>query len=166
LSDQDQQPNPTETENRRLLMPPSPPFDIQLEKAADVQDAQDRFIRTWEEFNFNIGKACKFAEVSRLTVDRWREYDPEFAQRMDEIKQAQHDNVEERLVHQATNPDVPAGAQVKAIEIYLKAHRPDLYNPKREGSSGPVNIRIVLGKRPKDSDAPSKTIDVKATDGS
>lgn len=160
-----EQPTSTDTNISRALLPPTPPFDIQVEKAADIQDAQDRFIRTWEEFEFNIGKACKFAEVSRVTVERWKMHDPAFKDRMYEIEQAQHDNVEARLVYNATNADVPAGAQVKAAEVYLKAHRPDVYNPKREGSHGPVNIRIVLGKKPKDTDPPAKVIEIKAANG-
>lgn len=153
-----------------LKPPPTPAFDIQAEQEADIAAGKERFLQAWSEFD-HFGKACKFAQVQRYQVNRWKEADPEFRRRMDEIKEDAVDDVEENLKKKATDPGVADGAQVKAIELYLKANRPDKYNPQQKAGRSNTTFVLVIGAPPKaeqiasgEFDGARLTIDTKAED--
>ena len=139
---------------------PAGSFDVEAERRADIQDQQDRFIRAFSEFGGNIGKACRFADTNRAVVYRWLASDHAFKERYDEIHEANTDDVEDKLKERALDSSVP-GAQVKALEIYLKAHRPDLYNPRRDALRAAVQVNLILGPAPTPG---MKTIDAKVED--
>ena len=83
--------------------------------------------------------AAKAAGVSRQTVYRWREEDPEFAQLWEEAIENDVDEVESTIYHQAV------GGNTLAAIFYLKAHRPlyrDRLNIEIEQLRGEIEERM------------------------
>lgn len=83
--------------------------------------------------------AAKAAGVSRQTVYRWREEDPEFAQLWEEAIENDVDEVESTIYHQAV------GGNTLAAIFYLKAHRPiyrDRLNIDIEQLRGEIEERM------------------------
>ena len=83
--------------------------------------------------------AAKAAGVSRQTVYRWREEDPEFADRWDEAIENAVDEVESTIYQQAV------GGNTLAAIFYLKAHRPmyrDRLNIDIEQLRGEIEERM------------------------
>lgn len=146
------EPKQTDTQNPDRETKPRLPEYLEEERLAEIQDQKERFLLQYSEQNTNIKKACFAADLQRYQIARWRDQDPEFARRMDAIKEGLTDDIEDNLAEMALSrdrEDVPAGAKIRAIEIWLKANRSEKYNPKIESGGNNVQVNIILGSAPK-----------------
>jgi len=130
-----------------------PAFDVNAEVAADIRDMQNIYLSCFAEFRTNEGKACIMAKVTRGQVRSWIERYPEFAAREKEIREAVNDDIEDVFPEIALGKEYPAAARVSAAEKFLKARRPEVYNPDHSGNRGNVQVNIVFAdpnkKKPK-----------------
>lgn len=107
-----------------------------------MRDKRDRQKKRFIEaltLKGTVYHAAKAAGVSRQTVYRWREEDPEFAQLWEEAIENDVDEVESTIYHQAV------GGNTLAAIFYLKAHRPiyrDRLNIDIEQLRGEIEERM------------------------
>jgi hypothetical protein len=124
---------------------------------------QDRFIEHFSK-NYNIGKACEYAGISRQTYHNYMSSDLNFRERVNDCKEAATDNLEAAAYTRATfgvkkiTPIMHQGKKVGQIEetkfsdrlaeFFLKSHRPDLYDRARKiEHSGTVTLehKVEIG---------------------
>ena len=118
-----------------------------------MRDKRDRQKKRFIEaltLKGTVYHAAKAAGVSRQTVYRWREEDPEFAQLWEEAIENDVDEVESTIYHQAV------GGNTLAAIFYLKAHRPiyrDRLNIDIEQLRGEIEERMAQLRSTGDLDA-------------
>lgn len=111
---------------------PAAPPDVVDNRARAELDPRDgwkrfdyaRWIEVYEEKG-TVTAACKAVGISRETAYSRRRVDPDFAALWNEAEVAVTEVLETTLVEVALDPD--NRGQVRALEIALKARRPDKY---------------------------------------
>jgi hypothetical protein len=110
-------------------------------KVTPKKQAQERFLAAYQE-SCIVAEAAKASGVTRKTLYRWKESDPEFAARWAEVKRWVIDNLEGIAYKRASE-----GSDTLVIFL-LKSLRPSVYreslNVKHGGKVG-VAVEIEEG---------------------
>ena len=148
------------------LTPLPESFSIQAEKERYDNEKKQAFLSAYAEFQAVIGKACAYAEVKRADVNRWRASDPDFVQRMDDIKVDVTDEVEAVPVEIALDKAQEPRDRLAASKLVLEAERPEKYRRNGNDNSRSVpQIILVIGAPPKDDQLSPPTINGQLTSG-
>jgi hypothetical protein len=86
----------------------------------------------------SISQAAQSVGITRMTVLRWRESDPKFAEKFNEIDSTIVDNLQQRAIVRALTDSDASSATL--LIFLLKAKMPDVY---REKIVHEVNMRFM-----------------------
>lgn len=128
----------------------------------------EKFLSALADNAGHVANACKAVKIGRTTAYEWRDEDPEFADRWDNIVEAALDDLEQEARRRAyegvQKPIFYRGAECGSITEYsdsllmfiLKAGRPEKYRERHEvKNTGANKIEVVYVEQSPDEDAPA-----------
>lgn len=116
----------------------------------------EKFLTVLAENGGHVANACKAVKIGRRTAYEWRDDDPEFADRWDDIVETALDDLEQEAHRRAyegvAKPVFYQGAECGSIQEYsdtllmfiLRAGRPEKYRERHEvKNTGANKIEVV-----------------------
>lgn len=104
---------------------------------ANKEHLKDPFLEQYAK-KISISQAAQIVGINRVTVVRWRESDPIFAEKFREIDNTIVDNLQQRAIVRALTDSDSSSATL--LIFLLKAKMPDVY---REKIVHEVNVRFM-----------------------